>query len=151
MAITMKGNKEENGGTFASCPSSEVREPSPGRALKSCNCYEGMPAQSGCAKAIVVQSSSETRATVSVQVLARNRWHPQPRWVGNGIGFQVWEVQRIVPFAGARAGPFSQLPGTMWKGRAGGAVTSAAWHPPSFTRHGPEPTRHQSFWEFWCS
>lgn len=48
----MEGNKE-NGGTFASCPSSEVCKPSPGWSLKSCNCDEGMPAQSGCAKATV--------------------------------------------------------------------------------------------------
>lgn len=79
MAITVKGNKEENEGTFASCPSSEVREPCPGRALKSCNCYEGVPAQNGGAKATVAQISSETRATVSVKALARYRRHPQPR------------------------------------------------------------------------
>lgn len=79
MAITVKGNKEENGGTFASCPPSEVREPSPGRALKSCNCYEGTPAQRGGTKATVAQSSSATKATVSDKALARKRWHPQQR------------------------------------------------------------------------
>lgn len=80
MAITVKGNKEENGGTFASCPPSEVREPSPGRALKSCNCYEGTPAQrGGGAKTTAAQSSSATRATVSDKALARKRRHPQQR------------------------------------------------------------------------